>query len=107
MSPPFFDTNIVLYAFTDAGDKTQTAERILLQGGVVSVHVLNELTSVSRSRFKMNWEEVGTLVRDTITMCPEPQALTYESYVEAVRISKRYGFSIWDGAILACALVAG
>jgi predicted nucleic acid-binding protein len=55
----------------------------------------------------MNWEEVGTLVRDTITMCPKPQALTYQSYMEAVRISKRYGFSIWDGAILACALEAG
>lgn len=106
-APPFLDTNVVLYAFTPSGDKTIAAERILLQGGVVSVQILNELTSISRTKFKMNWDEVGLVIHDTTTMCPNPQALTYEVYLQAARISQRYGFSIWDGTILASALDAG
>ena|SRR5208283_2644654 len=105
--PPFFDTNVVLYAFTPSGDKTLTAERILLEGGVVSVQVLNELTSVSRSKFKMNWSEVGLVIQGTTIMCPDPKALTFETFLEARRISEQYGFSIWDGLILASALGAG
>jgi predicted nucleic acid-binding protein len=106
-APPFFDTNVVLYAFTPSGDKTLTAERILLEGGVVSVQVLNELTSVSRSKFKMNWGEVGLVIQGTTTMCPDPEALTFETFLEARRISEQYGLSIWDGMIIASALEAG
>lgn len=104
---PFFDTNVVLYAFTPAGDKTVTSERLLLQGGVVSVQVLNELTSVSCTKFKMTWSEVKRVILGTTIMCPNPRALTYETYLEAQRISERYGFSIWDGLIIASALDAG
>jgi len=106
-APPFFDTNVVLYAFTPSGDKTIAAERILLQGGVVSVQVLNELTSVSCSKFKMSWSEVKQVIQGTTMLCPNPKALTYETYLEARRICERYGFSIWDGLILASALIAG
>jgi len=106
-APPFFDTNVVLYALTPSGEKTVIAERILLMGGVVSVQVLNELTSVSLTKLRMNWDEIGLLIHGATTMCPNPKALTYEVYLEAVRISERYGFSIWDGAILASALGAG
>jgi predicted nucleic acid-binding protein len=106
-APPFFDTNIVLYAFTPSGDKTITAERILLQGGVVSVQVLNELTSVACTKFKMSWSEVKRVILGTTMLCPNPSALTYEIYLEARRISERYGFSIWDGLIIASALGAG
>jgi predicted nucleic acid-binding protein len=40
-------------------------------------------------------------------LCPNPRALTYETYLEAQRISERYGFSIWDSLIVAAALDAG
>jgi predicted nucleic acid-binding protein len=106
-APPFLDTNVVLYAFTPSGDKTLTAERILLQGGVVSIQVLNELTSVACTKFKMTWSEVKRVILGTTIMCPNPSALTYEIYLQAQRISERYGFSIWDGLILASALESG
>lgn len=106
-APPFFDTNIVLYAFTPSGEKTLTAERILFEGGVVSVQVLNELTSVSRSKLKMSWTEVGMVIHGATIMCPNPQALTFGTFIEARHISEQYGFSIWDGMILASALEAG
>jgi predicted nucleic acid-binding protein len=103
---PFFDTNIVLYAFTPSGEKTMIAERILLQGGVVSVQVLNEMISVARTKFKMNWNEVNRMILGTTMLCPNPGALTREINLEALRISERYGFSIWDGLIVAAALDA-
>jgi predicted nucleic acid-binding protein len=106
-APPFFDTNVVLYAFTPSGDKTVIAERILFQRGVVSVQVLNELTSVACTKFKMTWSEVKRVILGTTIMCPNPCALTYETYLQAQRISERYGFSIWDGLIIASALNAG
>jgi predicted nucleic acid-binding protein len=103
----FLDTNIVLYAFTLSGDKTSTAEQILLRGGVVSVQVLNELTSVARTKFKMSWSEVTRVILGTTMLCPNPSALSYETFLQAQRISERYGYSIWDGLILASALEAG
>jgi len=106
-APPFLDTNVVLYAFTPSGEKTLTAERILYEGGVVSVQVLSELTSVSCTKFKMSWSEVMRVIQGTTMLCPNPRALRYETFIEALRISERYGFSIWDGSILASALDAG
>ena len=79
----------------------------LFEVGVVSVQVLNELTSVSCTKFKMNWSEAKRVIEGTTILCPNPKALTYETYLEALRISERYGFSIWDGMILASALNAG
>jgi predicted nucleic acid-binding protein len=55
----------------------------------------------------MNWSEVNRVVQSTTVLCPNPKALTYEAYLEALRISERYGFSIWDGMIIASALDAG
>lgn len=104
---PFLDTNVLVYAFTPSDDKTETAERILLDGGVVSVQVLNEFTSVARTKFRMNWAEIGQAIQGTTIMCPNPIALTYDTYLEARRISERHGFSIWEGSIIASALGAG
>jgi predicted nucleic acid-binding protein len=104
---PFFDTNVLVYAFTPSGEKTQTAEQLLLDGGVVSVQVLNELASVTRSKSKMTWSEVRQAVQGTMIMCPNVIPLTDETFLEALRISERYGFSIWDGSIIASALDVG
>lgn len=104
---PFFDTNVVLYAFTPSGAFTQTAESLLLRGGIVSVQVLNEATAVGLSKFKMSWVQVRQLIDDLLLFCPNPESLTERTHREAVRISQRYGFSLWDGLILASALETG
>ena len=73
---PFFDTNLVLYAYTPSESYTQKAEQLLLGGGTISVQVLNELVSVARRKFKMNWDKVRQLVQDTLLFCPDPRPLT-------------------------------
>ncbi|MFH0725846.1 MAG: hypothetical protein V2B19_05770 [Pseudomonadota bacterium] len=41
----FFDTNIVLYLFSQDDNRAERAEALLADGGLISVQVLNELTS--------------------------------------------------------------
>lgn len=103
---PFFDTNFVLYAYTPSESYTQRAEQLLLQGGEISVQVLNEIVSVARRKLKMNWGQVRQLIQDTLLFCPHPRPLTADLHLHAIRISERYGFAIWDGLIVASALDA-
>jgi predicted nucleic acid-binding protein len=103
----FFDTNILVYFFSEAGERTRVAERLLLEGGIISVQVLNELVSVARAKLKMGWDEVR-LVRDrALVFCPNPHSLTLETHRTALEISGRYGYRIYDGLIVAAAIESG
>jgi predicted nucleic acid-binding protein len=103
----FFDTNVLLYFFSEEGYRTEVAERLLVQGGVVSVQVLNELVSAARKKLKMNWDEVRVARDKTLFFCPNPLPLTEETHFLAVDISARFGYRIYDSLILAAAQQAG
>ena len=103
----FFDTNVLLYFFSEEGYRTEVAERLLVQGGVVSVQVLNELVSAARKKLKMNWDEVRVARDKTLFFCPNPLPLTEETHRSAVDISIRFGYRIYDSLILAAAQQAG
>ena len=45
---PFFDTNVILYAFRQDDARGQVAKALLAEGGALSVQVLNELVAVAR-----------------------------------------------------------
>ncbi len=51
----FFATNMVIYAISGEGERRSIAEELLLQGGTISVQVLNELTSMARRKLKWSW----------------------------------------------------
>jgi predicted nucleic acid-binding protein len=103
----FFDTNVLIYFFSEAGERTSIAEILLAQGGVVSVQVLNELISVARRKLKMTWDEVRIARDKTLVFCPRPVSITEEIHRSALDIGARYGFTIYDSLILAAALRAG
>ena len=44
---PFFDTNIVVYAFLDVARRERALD-LIASGGVISAQVLNEFTNVAR-----------------------------------------------------------
>ncbi len=48
---PFFDTNLILYAFRRDDTRSQVAETLLGAGGALSVQVLNEFVAVARRKF--------------------------------------------------------
>jgi len=103
----FLDTNILVYANSREDHRTDTARELLLSGGVVGVQVLNEFASVARAKLGFAWAEVEEAIESIVILCPNPRPLTIETHLHALGLSKRYGFSIWDGLIVAAAAEAG
>jgi predicted nucleic acid-binding protein len=104
---PFFDTNVILYAFHQNDTRGQVAETLLAAGGALSVQVLNEFVSVARRKLGKSWEEVRRALDILHIFCPEPVPLTVETHARAVHIAERYGYSIFDSLIIAAALQVG
>jgi predicted nucleic acid-binding protein len=104
---PFFDTNVLLYAFRKDDARGQVAETLLTAGGTLSVQVLNEFVAVTRRKFDKSWEEVRRAVDIIRVFCPEPVPLTVVTHERAVNIAERYGYSIYDSLIIAAALHSG
>jgi predicted nucleic acid-binding protein len=105
--PPFFDSNVVIYAFTHAGEKTDKARELLSLGGIVSVQVLNETANTLHRKFATGWPRIAEIIESVLEGCPNPLALSLETHRASLRISQRYGFSLYDSLIVASALDAG
>ena len=73
---PFFDTNVILYAFRQDDSRAQVAETLLAEGGALSVQVLNEFVAVARRKFDRSWEEVRRALDILRVFCPQPVPLT-------------------------------
>ena len=104
---PFFDTNVILYAFRQNDTRAQVAEMLLAAGGALSVQVLNEFVAVARRKLDKSWEDVRSALDVLRVFCPDPVPLTVETHERAVDIAERYGYSIFDSLIIAAALCAG
>ena len=101
---PFFDTNVILYAFRQGDARGQVAETLLAAGGALSVQVLNEFVAVARRKLGKSWEDVRRALDVLRVFCPEPVPLTVGTHERAVHIAERYGYSIFDSLIIAAAL---
>jgi predicted nucleic acid-binding protein len=103
----FFDSNVLIYAFTQAGDKTDTARQMLSRGGAVNVQALNETANTLQRKFNVGWPRIGQIVDAILRACPNPLPLTLDTHRAALRICERYRYSIYDGLIIAAAKEAG
>ncbi|MCU7919120.1 MAG: PIN domain-containing protein [Candidatus Thiodiazotropha sp. (ex Epidulcina cf. delphinae)] len=101
----FIDTNILLYLLSNDADKADRAEAIIRKGGLISVQVLNELTSVARKKLAMPWKEINEFLALIRSLCPvEP--LTIATHDKGRSVSERYGLNVYDAMILSAALLA-
>jgi predicted nucleic acid-binding protein len=105
--PSFFDSNVVIYAFTHAGEKTFKARELLSLGGIVSIQVLNETANTLHRRFATGWPRISEIIDSVLESSPNPLTLSLETHRASLRISQRYGFSVYDALIVASALEAG
>ncbi len=105
-SKHFFDTNVLLYLLSDDIVKADIAEALLAKGGLISVQVLTELSSVASSKLGMSWKEIREIL-DTVSAVCDVVPVTVESHDRAIDLSERCGFSIYDSLILASAILAG
>ena len=102
----FFDTNVLLYLLSGDGSKADRAEALVAVGGIISVQVLNEFASVASRKLGMSWHEIREILETIRAVCRvEPMGL--EAHDLGLALAERYGFSIYDGTILASAQLAG
>jgi predicted nucleic acid-binding protein len=98
---PFFDTNVLMYAFCEGDLRNQTARRLLGDGGVTGVQVLSEFVAIGRRKLGFSWEEVLESLAATRTLCPLVTPLTLDTYERSLRIAQRYGCHIFDALVIA------
>jgi predicted nucleic acid-binding protein len=106
VSQPFLDSNVILYLLSGDAAKADRAQALLEAGGVISVQVLNEVTSICLRKLKMPWPEVDALLLAVKAVC-EVMPLTVASHEKAVEMAKRFQLSFYDANIVASALLSG
>ena len=108
----FVDTNILIYAVSPSpqeADKRRIAQDLLSQNELaLSVQVLQEfyhqVTRPTRPHALTHAQAMGFV--ESIDEFPV-QELTFDLFLAAVSISRRFRLSYWDGAILAAARACG
>jgi predicted nucleic acid-binding protein len=103
---PFFDTNVIVYAFAKDDTRTEVAERLLAGGGVIGVQTLNEFVAIATRKLAMPWKEILEALSALRELCPSPVPLTVKTHDAALRIAGRYGYHIYDSLVIAAALEA-
>jgi predicted nucleic acid-binding protein len=102
----FFDTNVLIYSVAENDPRSDAAEALLANGGVVSAHVLNEFVAVALRKLGMSWTDVTEALGAIRTLCPSPVSITVETHDAALRIAQQYGYHIYDALVAAAALEA-
>jgi predicted nucleic acid-binding protein len=102
----FFDTNVLLYLLSNDAARADRAEALLAAGGVVSVQVLNEFASVASCKLTMTIPEVREILSTVRSVCVV-KSVDVETHDLGLELAERYGFSIYDGLIVAAAVRAG
>ena len=102
----FFDTNVLLYLLSNDAAKADRAEALLATGGVVSVQVLNEFASVASRKLTMTIPEVREILSTVRSVCVV-KSVDVETHDLGLELAERYGFSIYDGLIVAAAIRGG
>lgn len=101
----FFDTNVLLYLLSKDVAKADRAEGLLASGGVVSVQVLNEFASVASRKLAMTIPEIRDILSTIRAVCIV-KPLDIDIHELGLGMTERYGFSIYDGLIVAAAVRA-
>jgi predicted nucleic acid-binding protein len=101
---PFFDTNILIYAFHEDDPRKEVARILLAMGGVIAVQTLNEFAAVARRNSARSWEQVSEALAAIRILCPSPVPITLNTHEAAVRIAQKYQYHIYDSLIIAAAL---
>lgn len=102
----FFDSNTLLYLISNDLAKARCIRDILMNGGWISVQVLNEFVNVARRKHGLEIAEIRPILedlRDILNVAP----ITLKIHDAGVRIIERYGLSTYDAMIVAAALDVG
>lgn len=107
MSRSFVDTNILIYAALQPDARSEEARRVVAQGGVISVQVLNEFAAVASRKLRKPWPEIERALLAIRALFPEPRPLTTATHDAALDLAGQLGCQFYDALIIASALEAG
>lgn len=101
----FFDTNILIYSYSEDEPAKQLIARQLIQesNSFISTQVLQELTNTLTRKFKFPYHATVPV----LNQCCQNNNVhinTETTIVEACTIASRYGFSFFDSLIIAAAI---
>jgi predicted nucleic acid-binding protein len=102
----FVDSNVVLYLLSGELHKANQAEELLRARPIVSVQVLNEVTSVCLRKLRLPWAEVEAVIA-AVKAHASVVPLTVESHALAMDLAQRCQLSFYDAHVVASALQAG
>lgn len=101
----FIDTNVLIYLLSADAEKADRAEAIVLDGGIISVQVLNEMANVAIRKLAMSWQEINEMLSLIRSVClVEP--LTIDTHDKGRGVAEHYQLSVYDAMIVASALLA-
>lgn len=100
----FLDTNILIYAFSDADPRQKAALHLLLAGGTISVQTLNEFVNVTVGKLKTPWPDAVLRLDVLDSLCPRVIPLTLEVHRRAIRIARTTGYHFYDALMLSAAI---
>lgn len=102
----FFDSNVLVYLASGDRAKADRAESVLARGGVINVQVLGEVANVTRRKMGLSWADTRAFL-SLLRRLLDIHAVTLETHDVGLALAERYGFSVFDGMIVAAALQAG
>jgi predicted nucleic acid-binding protein len=107
MSGSFADSNILIYALSKDATKADIAEAILLDRDfAISAQVLNEVAVVLLRRHQMEWEALHDFLAKIKLAARAILPLTTEVHDHGLQLAQSYKFRVYDGMIVAAALLA-
>ncbi len=100
----FFDTNILIYLFSDETSKQQKSIELYqtLSVKVISTQVLNEFANIC---YKKNLLKTDiSIYIEKLTQNFNVGLIYKKTILEAIQIKEKYGYSYYDSVIIASAL---
>jgi len=105
MPGSFFDSNVLIYLASGDAVKADLAERVVANGGSITVQVLNEISNVARRKMRLSWTQTHvflSMLRSLLLVYP----ITIDVHETGLTLAERYGLSTYDAMIVASALLA-
>lgn len=98
------DSNIAIYAFSK-DERSLVALDLLGASPRISVQILNEFTSVSLRKRKVEWPEIEEALDIITNLAASTRSVSFDVHDVARLVAQRYKLSFYDALIIAAALL--
>ena len=88
----FFGTTILIYSIASEEPRAAVAEKLLTEGGWISVQILNEFAAVAQRKLNMSWEQTSEALLAIRALCESPTPLSIETSIITSKPAIRYQF---------------